>query len=762
MIVTGVAASGGLAIAWGLSRFDDGDARAKFAAATPDRFVLNAYVKIARDGRVAVAMPMAELGQGVATAGPMLVAEELDADWSMVSYEMAPLDKDYGSYVIAEAVPVIFMKPGMFANVARWALYKVSPLIGMTFTGGSSAIFGNYNHLRMVGAAAREMLKTAAANQWGVAPSELSTERGRVIHRASNRSANYGELAEAAARLTPPDDPPLKDPKDFTILTKPLGRLDTPEKVDGSARFGIDVRLPNMAYAAIRHAPVFGSKVASFDAAPIKARKGVIDVVKAGDDCVAVVADNTWSAEQAVRALDVTFEAPAGALVDTATLTAGYRTKFDAPDAAELHAVGDAKTAFAVAAKTLEADYETPYLAHVCMEPMNCTALYEPAASGKPEEAKVTVWSPSQSMTSTQWGAAKIAGVPDANVTVHNVLMGGGFGRRADLDFMRQVVRIAMQLPNRPIKLTWSREQDVRHDTYRPAGVARFKGALDNDGNLTALDFLIVAKTVSYDFGTRNDSGFQMEPREDAGMVGPMNASPYAIPNLRLASNPQDNLVPSGNWRAVANSHNGFYQESFIDECALAAGKDPVAFRRTLLKDKPQHLAVLDGVAEKAGWGTAMSPGPNGEKRGRGVSLLDMFGTTVGQVVEVSVGESGDIKVDRVVSVVDPHTVVNPGIVAAQIESAVHDGLSAALYGKVEVKAGQVVNGNFDDYRMMRLADAPTSVETHVMPQGGHPGGIGEVGLPGVAPALCNAIFAATGRRIRSLPLVPAAGGREA
>jgi isoquinoline 1-oxidoreductase beta subunit len=755
MILSGIAVGGGLAVAYGVSRLDeDGDERAKFGASTPDQFVLHAYVKIARDGTVTVAVPQAELGQGVTTAIPMLVAEELDADWAKVTYELAPLDKAYGSYVIAEA-PRVFMSPGLIAESARWALWQISPMVGLIFTGGSSTVLGNYEYCRNVGAAARAMLIAAAAKTLKVDKAELTTTAGRVIHAASGRALGYGELAEAAAALPQPEVGPSiarKDAKDFTILTFPKTRLDTPEKVDGSAVFGIDVKRPGLVYAAIRHSPVFGGVVTGFDAAAAKRRKGVIDVVSVGANAVAVVADNTWTAQKALDEMDVSFSPPAGPAFDSTAALAEYRTRFDDADRSILKEDDAFAAAMTGAAKTVEAVYDTPYLAHVCMEPMGCTALYEPAADGRRENARVTVWSPSQSMSASAQNAAKIAGVPKENVTVHATLMGGGFGRRADMDFVREATEIAMKVPGRPVKLTWSREEDVRQDTYRPATAARFRAGLDAQGNLTALDFVIVGKPVSADFNARNDGPFKGDPKEDGGMVMPMSASPYAIPAMRLALNARDNPVPNGNWRSVTMSHNGFYLEAFIDEVAEAAGQDPVAFRRALLKDKPKHLAVLNTAAATAGWDRPLAPDPAGGKRGRGIAFTEAFASIVAQVVEVTIAPDGALKVDRVVTCVDCHTVVNPNIVTAQMEGSVIDGLSAALYGRIDVKDGAVVQSNFGDYRLLKIGEAP-ALETVVLASGGHPGGIGEPGLPCVAPALTSAIYNATGQRVRSLPV---------
>ncbi len=751
MILSGIAVTGGLAVAYGMHALDDGDAKQKFSATTPDQFVLHAYVKIATDGTITIAVPQAELGQGISTAVPMMVAEELDADWDTVKYEFAPLDKTYGTYAMAEMTR-IFMQPGLVANSARWALWQASPLIGLMFTGGSSATFGNYEFCRTVGAATRVILMKAAAQKMNVPESELSTKLSRVIHEKSGTSMGYGELAELAATFAPPDGTARKEQKEFTIIGQPKHRLDTPEKIDGSGRYGVDVRQPNMVYATVRHSPVFGATVASFDAEAIKARKGVIGAFQIAPNAVAIVAENTWLAHQAARDLNVTFTAPAGPAYNSDLAVAEYPNLFDAADPSILKEDEGYGEAMATSAKKVEAVYETPHLAHLCMEPMNCTALYEPSADGKPENADVTVWSPSQSVTFTSWNASRITGVPSSKVKVHATLMGGGFGRRADMDFVREAVTIAMKVPGRAVKMIWSREEDVQQDTYRPATAARFRAGLDANGNMTALDFIIVGKTVSWDYNQRNQGPFNTKPRDDQGMVMPMIATHYAFPRMRLASNPQDNPVPSGNWRSVTMSHNGFYQEAFLDEVAEAAGKDPVEFRRHLLKDKPKHLAILNAVAEKAGWSAPLAPDPKGGKRGRGIAALEAFNSIIAQVVEVTIAADGTLKVDRVVSCVDPNTAVNPNIITAQVEGSVIDALSAALYGQLDVKNGAAVQSNFSDYRLLKLAEAPV-LETYVMPGGGHPGGMGEVGVPGVAPALTNAIYAATGKRVRKLPI---------
>lgn len=757
MIVSGLAAGGGLAIAYGIETLKDGDSKPKFGASTPDHTVLHAYVKVSPDGKITVAVPQAELGQGVTTAIPMMVAEDLDADWNDVQFELSPLDKDYGSSVIAEAVPIFFMEPGTMADITREQLYKVTPLVGLIITGGSSTVLGNYTYLRRVGAATKSLLVQAAAERLDVPESELTTKNSMVIHAASNRSLSYGELAEAAAEFTPHDDPKLKDPAEYTILSQPLGRLDTPQKSDGSAVFGIDVQIPGMVHAAIRHSEVFGGTLKDFDAdeALMKAqekRDGVIAVVPALDNAVAVIAESTWTAQKAADELEINWDIPAGDRFSTKKALGEYAQLFD--DAA-VNVLKEDETFPADwdrATKVVEAVYETPYLAHVCMEPMGCTALYEESETDNEEDARITVWSPSQSIGQSANQASTAANVKKENVMVHATLMGGGFGRRADMDFVRQASVIAKQLPGTPVKMTWSREQDVQQDTYRPATASRWRAGLDEDGNMTALDFVIVGKPVSADFNTRNGTFVMFEAKDDISMIMPMNDSPYQFPSVRLGLNAQENPVPNGNWRSVTMSHNGFYQEAFMDEVAEAAGRDPVEFRRSLLTHKPDFIAVLDAAAEKGDWGKPLAPGPEGSRRGRGIAFLEAFRSTVGQVVEVTVAANGELTVDRVVTVIDPHTVVNPNIIYAQVEGSVIDALSAALYGQIDVEEGKVVQGNFDTYRMMTMAEVP-KIETHIMAQGGHPGGIGEAGVPAVAPALTSAIYNATGQRVRQLPI---------
>ena len=735
LVVSGVAVGGGVAIFYGLQSLKDGDAKEKFLESSPDSFALHAYIKIDPIGKITIAVPGAELGQGVTTSIPMIVAEELDADWNDVRYELAPLDKDYGSYIVGEA-PRLIMDPGILRDVARTLLYKVSPLVGMTFTGGSTAILGNYIYLRNVGAMARSMLVAAASERLGVLEKNLITKNSYVIHPSSGRSFSYGEIAEEASFFKPISNPKLKNENNFSIIGKSIKRLDAPEKVDGSGIYGIDVKLDNMLHASIKHCPVFGGKVKSFNAKTINNLNGIIKVVRVFDNAIAVVAENTWIAQKALSQIDIVWSMPEEKSFDSKIARQNYINLFDSSEIEVLDEDQDFKEAWEKNNRVIEAIYETPYLAHVCMEPMGCTAFYQKSDMDEDEDAKITLWSPSQSTTWSKSAAIEIANVNPKNVKVFSTLMGGGLGRRAQMDFVKESVSIAKQIPNVPIKLTWSREEDVQQDKYRPDSMARFRMALDSNNKILALDFVIASKKI----------------RETSSLGHPMSYTVYNLPPKRLAFSEQKNPVPVGEWRSVSLSHNSFYQEAFINEVAQELNIDPLQFRINLLAGKPKHSALLEFIAEKSNWYDPFQDTSDGSKRGRGVSFIEAFASVMVQVVEVTITSEKKLIVDRIINVVDPHTAVNLETIKAQMEGAAIDGLSAALYAQIDIKDGRVVQNNFNDYRMITIADSP-EIETYIMPQGGHPGGIGEVGLPGIAPALVGAIYDAIGIRIRKLPI---------
>ena len=735
LIVSGIAVGGGAAFFYGLQSLKDGDAKEKFLKTTPNSYALHAYVKINPEGKIIIAVPAAELGQGVTTSIPMIIAEELDANWDDVTYELAPLDKDYGSYIVGE-VPRLLMDPGIMRDVARTVLYKVSPLVGMTITAGSTAILGNYIYLRNVGAMTRSMLISAAAKRLGVIDTTLITKNSLVIHPQSGRSLTYGELAEEASFYKPKSKPKLKNEKDFSIIGKPIKRLDAPEKVDGSAIYGIDIKFDNLLFASIKHCPYFGGKLKSFDTNSIKGTDGVIKVVRVFDNAVAVIAKNTWIAQRALSKINIKWEKPKEENFDSELARKNYLALLDSDSLETLEEDNNFKESWDKTSSVLEAVYETPYLAHVCMEPMGCTALYEISDGQDSEDAKITVWSPSQSSSWSKSAANEVAEVKSDNVQVYSTLMGGGFGRRAKMDFVKESVSIAKQLPNIPIKLTWTREEDTTQDFYRPDSLARLRMGLDSAEIMTALDFSIVTKPIN----------------EKSSLTHPMSYSAYNLPPKKLTLSEQNNPIPVGQWRSVSMSHNGFYLESFIDELANRLDVDPLRFRLNLLKDKPECSRLLEFIGKKSKWEKPLKSTLDNSLRGRGVSFIEAFQSVIAQVVEVTISKDKHLTIDRVINVVNPHKVINPDTIKAQMESCSLEGLSAALYGKIKVRNGKTIQENFDTYRLISLRETP-DIETYILPQGGHPGGIGEVGLPGVAPALTNAIFNATGVRIRKLPI---------
>ncbi|MCK6372398.1 MAG: molybdopterin-dependent oxidoreductase, partial [Gammaproteobacteria bacterium] len=533
----------------------------------------------------------------------------------------------------------------------------------------------------------------------------------------------------------------LRDPAAFRIVGTSPPRLDIPAKVTGTAAYGTDTVLPGMLFATVKHSPLLNTRIAAVDnAAEVSSLPRVAGVVPLGERAVAVVARDTWSALRGAARLSLKAEPTDGIVADSDEIRASWRAVPDESQAAVLFEQGDAPGAIAAAERRLEESYELPYLAHLCMEPMSCTALVA--------DGHVTVWAPTQAQSIARDIAAEVAGVSPSRATVHRTFLGGGFGRRAEMDFVAHAVRAAMAFPGSAVKLVYSREEDVRADMYRPAACARVRGALDLAGRIRAIDYLLISQSVTASYFTRTPTARGGNPRKDAAALSGAIGLPYAgVADLRCAFLPQDPGVPVGFWRSVGHSHNCFVIECFIDELAGAAGRDPVEFRLAHLDGRPAHQAVLREAARRAGWGAAPGRG-----RGRGVALIESHDSIVAQVVEVTAASPGDFSIDRVTCVIDPRTVIHPDTVVAQVEGAVLDGLSAALYGEVTIRGGAVEQGNFDDYRFMGLAEAPP-IEVHILPQGGRPGGIGEPGLPAVAPALANAIFAATGERVRRLPL---------
>ena len=664
---------------------------------------LNAWIHVGTDDIVTILIDKSEMGQSILTGLAMLASEELECDWKKVRTEFAPADNAY-----------------------------VNPQFGVQGTGGSSATRTSWEPLRKAGAAARVMLLEAAAQEWNVDKSECRAENGAILHAATKRQLTYGSLAAAAAKLRVPQDVPLKDPRQFQVIGQPAKRLDTPDKVNGSAQYGIDVRQPGMAYAVVARCPVFGGKVASFDAGKAKAVPGVKDVIQISDG-VAVIADNTWTAMQGRRALEVKWDEGPNAEVTSASISKlladgarrpGYTARKQ----------GDAEAGLRGAAQIIEAEYEVPFLAHATMEPQNCTAHVR--------GDRCDVWAPTQNQTNTQNLAAKITGLDPKAVFVHTTFLGGGFGRRFETDFVGEAVEISKAI-REPVKVTWSREDDIQHDYYRTASHAHFTAGLDADGWPVVWVNRIACPSLMARFGPLKDNF-------DRRSVEICDSVPYAIPNILVDYQLTDTGIPIGFWRSVGASQNGFFLESFIDEIAVAGKKDPFELRRRLLAKSPRHLAVLEKAAEKSGWGT-----PLPADRSRGIAVVSSYFGYVAQVIEISVNrEARTLKVQRVVCALDCGRIVNPGSIDAQVKSSVVYGLTAALRGAITIDRGRVQQKNFNDYQVLRAHEMPV-VDVHIIPSEEAPTGAGEFTLPPVAPALCNAIFAATGNRVRRLPIQP-------
>ena len=740
-LLAGSGIAGALIVGWGV-RPPRARLNAESAVMPLERgeVQLNGWLKISAEGIVTVAVPRAEMGQGVYTALPMLVAEELGCDWSQVRSEQAPVDTMYGNVeVMVDGLPFHPDAHGVARDVASWVARKVGRELGVMITGGSSSVKDAWEPMRAAGAAARDMLIQAAAARFRVPASECKTVKGWVVH-TSGLKASFGELAAAAAKLTPALPIVVKDAKDFRLIGKSVPRLDIRDKVTGEAQFGLDVRLPGMLYAAIRMAPVFGAGWAKFYANGAEGMPGVKSVLPiqpglAGAQAgIAVIAETWWQAKKAVDALEIVWEAKGGP--DTASIFRDYRNAIDSGSAQTHFSRGKMGEALSLTVTEVKAEYRVPYLAHATMEPQNCTAWIL-------DDGKVEVWVPTQAPSIAQWMAGKAAGVKTHDVTVHSTYLGGGFGRRGEMDMVVQAVELAKATGGHPVQLIWSREEDTSHDMYRPAALASLSAGLDGAGNLVWWNSKSASGSMIHSMTAR--FGFTPMGPDKTNAEG-LSDKVYEIPNVRIEHALVNHPVPLGPWRSVGHSQNAFFSEHFLDELAARVGKDPLDFRRNLLKAHPRHLAVLNLAADKAGWGKPLPPG-----RARGIALHESFGSIVAQVAEVSIQDKKP-RVHRVVCAIDCGTVVNPDIVAQQMESGVVFGLTAALFGEITLEAGAVKQKNFNDYDMVRLRDAP-QVETYVVVSGAAPGGVGEPGTPPVAPAVANALLKLTGNPVRSLPI---------
>ena len=744
-LIAGTVAAGGLLVGCGVpsghSRLGD---REVFKP-TDGQIALNGWVKIAPDGKVIVATPRSEMGQGVHTALAMLLAEELDADWARVATEQAPVAAIYANAaLLVNILPFLPDDDGFIARIGRASVQRMGYTLGLQVTGGSSSVRDAWEPMRVAGATARALLVQAAAAQWKVPAAECSVAKGTVSHAASGRSAGFGELAQAAAALTPPDEVQLKARADWQFIGKPMPRTDLRAKTDGSAVFGIDVRPAGLLHAAIRQCPVFGGKVASFDSAPALASRGIKQVFQLGDNALVVVADNHWRAQQALAALPVRWDEGPNAKLDSASIAAQLRRDLDAGGGSGFRNEGDSEKALAslpAGGKKIEAEYEVPFLAHAAMEPINCTAQVK--------DGTLTVWASTQVPGFARWKAAKVANVDTDKVQLHVPYLGGGFGRRLETDMVEQAVAIALKTGGAPVKLVWSREEDMQHDMYRPTAVSRFQAALGADGQPLAWFNRVAAPSIGLGTMERLVPAMAMDMPDKNQIEGAFEI-PYEIANIGVRQVRSKTPVPVGSWRSVGHSYNAFFTESFIDELAHAAGKDPFEYRRALLARHPRQRAVLELAAAQAGWGQPLPAG-----QARGIALHESFGSICAQVAEVSL-QDGLPRVHRVVVALDCGTVVNPDTVDAQLQSAVVYGLSAALYGAITIAAGRVEQANFPSYDALRLAAMP-KIETHIVPSAEPPGGVGEPGTPPIAPAVANALFALNGQRLRKLPLnIPA------
>lgn len=699
----------GAGLAIGLDIPFGGPAVVRAADGSPE---INAWVVVRPDDTVVIRIARSEMGQGSLTGLAQLVAEELECDWTKVTTE--------------------YPTPGQ--SVARKRVW------GDFSTGGSRGIRSSQDYVRKGGATARVMLIEAAANEWKVPASECTVANGVITHTPSGRTTTYGKVAEAAAKLTPPADVKLKDPKDWRVIGKGVRRLDTADKTTGAMLYGIDVKLPGMLNAAIKDCPVFGGKLKSYDEAKVAGMKGVKRVIKVGDTAVAVVADTWWHAKTALDALPIVWDEGENAKVSSESIAKWLAEGLDNSQPAYVgNKNGDAKAAIAGAAKRIEAVYSYPYQNHATMEPMNATAVYT--------ADKCEVWCGTQNGEAAFAAVLEASGLPAEKCDVHKVMLGGGFGRRGQTDYVRQAVMIAKQMPGTPIKLLWSREEDMAHGRYHPITQCKMTGAFDANNNLVALHYRLSGQSILFSLRPEAlQNG--MDPAAFQGVAQSGEAAfGYSVPNLLIEHAMRNPHVPPGFWRGVNVNHNAIYMECFMDELAQAAGQDPLEFRRKLMGSHPKHLAVLNAVAEKIGW---TNPAPQGVYRG--IAQVMGYGSYVAGAAEISVTDGSKIKVHRIVASTDPGYIVNPAQVERQIAGSFVYGLSALFYGGCTVKDGKIEQTNFDTYNSMRINEMP-KVESVMVPSGGFWGGVGEPTIGVAAPAVLNAYFAATGKRIRSFPL---------
>jgi isoquinoline 1-oxidoreductase beta subunit len=748
-LLSALGATGALVVGWGVMPARSRLGSPELMLPTQGDVALNGWIKIAADGAVVLAMPRSEMGQGVHTALAMLVAEELDVPLNRVRLEQAGGDSIYGNVaMLVASLPFHPLDSGgehkpTQIKMGEWLVGKVARELGLNATGGSSSIADLWDPLRMAAATARASLVQAAAAAWKVPATEVTVAQG-VMHHASGQSAHFGQMVAAASGSTP-SGIQTKSREKWQLIGQAAPRTDIPSKVTGQATFGLDVRLPGMLFAAVQMCPMIGGSAASMDTKDALALKGVSKVVPldawgGGTAGLAVVGQTTWHARQGLQAVKVQWQAPATGALDTQRTQANLLKALNEESGFTFHEQGVPDQAEKAATTRIDALYQAPYLAHSTMEPMNCTAQVK--------NGTVEIWVPTQVPQMARDMAAKVAKIDKDQITVHVTQLGGGFGRRLEVDFVGQAVQVAMACEGQPVQLSWSREEDMKHDFYRPMHLAKFQASLDEKGEVTSLRIKSAGDAITPRWMARaapHLSGpIDMPDKTTAEGLFDL---PYGFASQHMSHVATQSGVPVGFWRSVGHSHNAFFSESFIDELAVAAKQDPLAFRLTWLKDAARYAAVLKLAADKAAWGTPLAAG-----RARGIALHESFGSIVAQVAEVSLA-NGQIRVDRVVCAIDCGTVVNPGTVAQQMESSVIFGLSAALFGKIDIVGGVVQQGNFPTYPMVSLSHAPV-VETHIVPSTRPPAGVGEPAVPPIAPAVGNALFSLTGKRQRALPLV--------
>jgi isoquinoline 1-oxidoreductase beta subunit len=736
-IVGGIIGAGFVGVGWWFAHERDRLGARTLFNIKPGEQGLSGWVKITSDDKVIVAMPRAEMGQGVHTALAMLVAEEMEARWDQVRVEDPPEAGVYRNVdILIDGLPFSPEETGTVVDMAHWVAGKLGGVLGVMATGGSTAVRDAWVPMRTAGAVARDLLLRAASRKYSVPVGDLVAVDGEIRRKSGAKVASFGDLVGAIDDLAERPPPPLKSPREFKLIGKALPRLDVPAKVTGEAIYGTDVRLPDMLHAAVRNGPWLGAVTRGFKLKKeLPAGLEKVTLVPGG---VAVIGASWWQAEQFIDDyVDIAWEAGSHGRFDSKTLWKEYEGLLASGETSLARSFGSKGTS--TKPQTLEAVYRVPYLAHATMEPMNCTARLSDGA--------VEIWMPNQSPTLMRLIAARAANVEQAKVTVHTTLLGGGFGRRAEVDLVRQAVACAKAMPGRAVQVLWSREEDTRHDFYRPMALARWRAELDatqTPPKLVSVSKRQVAQSPTEQFPARVLSLPAQSKPEGNAVENP----PYAFPHYGLEAVVAQGSVPVGFWRSVGHSHTCFFDESFVDELALALAKDPYAFRRELLADKPRHLKVLDTAAKAAGWGEPKAAGV-----GRGIAFRASFGSIVAQVAEVEIGDGQRIHVKRVTCAIDCGPVVHPGIVATQMQSGIVYGLTAALHGEITLKDGAVEQGNFNDYPMLRLDETPV-VDVHIVDSGATTiGGVGEPGTPPIAPAVANAVFAITGKRLRDLPL---------